>query len=329
MPRIPPPSSPSTSDFSSRSASPDPGNASTDGRPATPTAEPPPLPEKPQFLKDIQSRLAASSTPDLTQRAREIAKIAKTNVRMAEANLATMQHTFEFARHFGGVTPRHANSLASAQSRHENAHAAFDKIIEREAEGQTQTSSTSAWHENTLRFADEQLDVLAAQRRRGAQTDRVRVSDHDRRTDSAPHATIGTPGADESGQGLWRPVRPFHVQDVVLNYIGEFMRAGSAQNKSSLEISDDLVELGVRLGIEQSALDRFRQDYFWSNPPNQRKAALDGMEAQLDDAAKRKLDSRHYGTVRTAIDELIKQVHRTAHHTEDPEGTAPMNKPRL
>ncbi|WP_163013044.1 hypothetical protein [Burkholderia stabilis] len=248
---------------------------------------------------------------------------------MAEANLATMQHTFEFARHFGGVTPRHANSLASAQSRHEKAHAAFDKTIKRQAERQTQPSSTSAWQENTLRFADEQLDVLAAQRRRGAQTDRVRASDHDRRTGSAPRATIGTPGPDESGQGLWRPVRPFHVQDVVLNYIGEFMRAGSAQNKSSLEISDDLVELGVRLGIEQSALDRFRQDYFWSNPPNQRKAALDGMEAQLDDAAKRKLDSRHYGTVRTAIDELIKQVRRTAYHTEVPEGTAPMNKPRL
>lgn len=84
MPRIPPSPSPGTSDFSSRSTSPDPSNASTDGRPATPTAEPPPLPEKPQFLKDLQSRLAASSRPDSRPHAR---KIAETNVRMAEANL--------------------------------------------------------------------------------------------------------------------------------------------------------------------------------------------------------------------------------------------------
>ncbi|WP_144030423.1 hypothetical protein [Burkholderia sp. AU6039] len=248
---------------------------------------------------------------------------------MAGANLVTTQHAIELARHFGGVTPRHACSLASAQSRHENAQAALEASIRRKAEEQTQTSPTSAWHENALRVADEQLEMLAEQHRPGEPTDRVRASDHDRPADSAPRATIGSPGPDESGQGLRRPARPFHVQDVVLDYIGEFMRAGSAQNKGSLEISEDLVEVGARLGIEQSALDRFRQDYFWSNPPNQRKAALDGMEAQLDAAAKQKLDSRHYGTVRTAIDELIKQVRHTAHRTENPEGAVPTKRPRL
>ncbi len=326
MPRIPPSPSPGTSDFSSRSTSPDPSNASTDGRPATPTAEPPPLPEKPQFLKDLQSRLAASSRPDSRPHAR---KIAETNVRMAEANLVTTQHAFELARHFGGVTPRHADSLASAQSRQENAQAALGTLIQQEADGLTPASPTSAWHENTLRFADEQLDRLAAQHRPGEPADRVRAPDRDRVAGSAPRTTIGSPGPDESGQGSRRPARPLHVQDVVLDYIGEFMSAGSARNKGSLEISEDLVEIGGRLGIEQSALDRFRQDYFWSNPPNQRKAAFDDMEAQLDAAAKRKLDSRHYGTVRTAIDELITQVRHTAHRTENPEGAVPTKRTRL
>ncbi len=72
-----------------------------------------------------------------------------------------------------------------------------------------------------------------------------------------------------------------------------------------------------------------RQDYFWSNLPNQRKADLDGMEAQLDAAAKQKLDSRHYGTVRAAIDDVIKQVRHTAHRTENPEGAVPTKRPRL
>ncbi|HDR9586718.1 TPA: hypothetical protein QDC22_004167 [Burkholderia stabilis] len=240
---------------------------------------------------------------------------------MAEANLVTTQHAFELARHFGGVTPRHADSLASAQSRQENAQAALGTLIQQEADGLTPASPTSAWHENTLRFADEQLDRLAAQHRPGEPADRAAAS--------APRATIGSPPPDAFGQGSRRPARPLHVQDVVLDYIGEFMPAGSARNKGSLEISEDLVEIGGRLGIEQSALDRFRQDYFWSNPPNQQKAALDDMEAQLDAAAKRKLDSRHYGTVRTAIDELIKQVRHTAHRTENPEGAVPTKRTRL
>ena len=333
MPNIAP-SAGSLSNASSRSSSPEPGESESgassgpdaDTRPRTAAGTPPPLPERPEFLKRMQSSSGASARPPLrllTQR------IAETNVNMMAATLKTLQSAIDLARHAGGPTQHLVESLQVAEGRHERAVTLLDSITAEETERLHPVDVSSVSDEQARRAVDARLEAFAAQA--GAQ-DPVERSRHAGRDLSLPpgnRAAVRQSAPASHQPAVRGPARPLHIQDVVLHYIEQDNVPLAA--KGTDEVLDYVFDLGERLGLDENVMLTLRHALFPWNPAAQRKDAHADLERRLDEAIARKIDSRHHATVRGAIVRHMNEIFNTARTQValTAPRMAPSRKPRL
>ncbi|WP_446902545.1 hypothetical protein [Burkholderia sp. YIM B11467] len=325
-------SSPSVSNASSRSSSPDPSDSDsdsgsdTDVRSRTSAAEPPPLPERPEFLKRMQSSAGASSRPTTRQLT---TRIADTNVRLTAATRATTQTAIELARRTGGPMQHRVASLDAAEGRHERALDLANRLTEQEAERQGTVHAARAAHEQTLLAAGERLEAFAAGFGTRERANRPGSVARDHSTPPGNRAAIHHNTPVLPGHAVQGPARQFHVQDVVLHYIEQ--DTDSLVTKGGNELLDFVFDLGERLGLDERVLGPLRHELFPWNALARRTAARVELEHKLDEAITQKIDSRFHVVVRSAIARHMKEMFytpstETALTEQRPD---PTRKPRL
>jgi len=146
--------------FTSPSSAETPVDGGTEVRSRTPTTEPYPLPEKPEFLKRMQSAAAAPPRQTLGQR---LIKLAEANVDTLRSALKLSKAASDLAQRNRRLTPSHTVSLCSAQSKYEKAKAHLEKLLKQETEKEAQTRPARLKSEEALRTVDGQFAAFDRQ----------------------------------------------------------------------------------------------------------------------------------------------------------------------